>query len=95
MFEYLPEEGNEACEYKEKKDKKPLLVKLAVFRLAAAIAILAAMLLFRAVCPQGSEKLSEEFRSSAGDASQADELISEAAQWFMGFIERLPSDRGD
>lgn len=92
MFEYLPEEEAVNCEYKEKKDKKPLLVKLAVFRLALAFAVLVAMLLFRGICPQETEKMSEEFRSSAESSTQADDLISEAARWFMSFMEQLPSE---
>ncbi|MGN1416208.1 MAG: hypothetical protein ACI4XF_05165 [Oscillospiraceae bacterium] len=95
MFEYLPEEEAVTCECKERNDKKPLLVKLAVFRLVAAIAVLAAMLLFRAICPQETDKMSEEFRSCAGSSTQADDLISEAAEWFMSFIERLPSESTD
>lgn len=95
MFEYLPEEEDVNCEYKEKTDKKPLLVRLAVFRLVLALAVLAAMLLFRALCPQESEKLSEEFRTSADSSTEADELISEAARWFISFIEQLPSDSRD
>lgn len=92
MFEYLPEEEAVNCDYKEKNDKKPLLVRLAIFRLVLALAVLAAMLLFRGICPQETEKVSEEFRTSTGSSTEADDLISEAAKWFMSFIEQLPSE---
>lgn len=95
MFEYLPEEElptAEYAEYKEKSDKKPLLVKLAVFRLAVTLFILAAMLLFRVFCPQETEKTSEEFKAAAETETIADKYISEAAELFMEFVEKLPSE---
>lgn len=95
MFEYLPEAEEVSAERKEKSDKKPLLVKLALFRAIAALVILAALLLFRVISPQGAEKASEEFGDAAASQTEADKLISEAAEWFMGFIERLPSESGN
>lgn len=95
MFEYLPEAEGVSAECREKPDKKPLLVKLAVFRAIAALVILAALLFFRVISPQGAEKVSEEFGDSTDSQTAADKLISEAAEWFMVFIERLPSESGD
>lgn len=95
MFEYLPDTQTVSSEHRNNPEKKPLIERVAAFRLIIMIIILAVMMFMRAAFPREAEEVSEEFRTSAESESECDRLIHAAADRFLEYINRAPSENGD